>query len=291
VTPSGSPPDRREMRVGYSTCPNDTFVFHALVTGRVPTPGIVWRPFLADVEVLNGMALRGDIPFTKLSFHAYGAVRDRYVLLASGAALGRGCGPLLLARPEGPGPLESARIAIPGAWTTAALLLRLYAPQVQAGSLVPMVFDRIPRSIARGEVDAGVIIHETRFTYASMGLIAVADLGAWWEAETGLPLPLGGIAADRGLGRETILGAQDALRRSVQRARAHPEEAWDYVREHAAELDPEVLRSHIDLYVNDFTEDLGEEGVRAVETLLDRATSLGLVRATNESLLTDGPKQ
>lgn len=267
----------RELEVGYSTCPNDTFVFHALVTGTVPTSGAAWKPFLADVETLNEMAFQRTLPITKLSFHALGYLRQEYVLLSSGAALGRGCGPLLLTRPRGCDDLERARIAVPGFWTTACLLLRLHAPRISKDRLVSLPFHRIPASVAEGEVDAGVIIHESRFTYEELGLVCLVDLGEWWERETGLPIPLGAIVGDRRLGPPLLREVQRALRRSVIYARRHPEESREYVARHAQELSPEVIRAHIDLYVNDFTEDLGSEGTHAVRVLFRRAEERGIV--------------
>lgn len=266
------------LEVGYSPCPNDTFIFHALITGRVATPGITWRPVLEDVETLNRWAFDGRLPVTKISFHAFGHLRREYALLSAGAALGRGCGPLLVAREAGVmSRLAGARIAIPGRWTSAALLLRLFAPYLDPGRLVEMPFHRIIDSVARGEVDAGVIIHESRFTYAEHGLAALEDLGAAWERVSGLPIPLGGIIARRSLGDAVLRQVDAALRESVRRARQYPDESAAYVGEHAQEMDPAVLRAHIDLYVNDFTEDLGDEGRRAVAGLFAAAEERGIL--------------
>jgi 1,4-dihydroxy-6-naphthoate synthase len=270
--------DRAEsLDVGYSPCPNDTFIFHALVTGLVPSPGVRWRPRLADVETLNELAFRREIPVTKLSFHALGRVRQSYVLLSSGAALGRGCGPLVVRRAGGAVDLSHARIAIPGRWTTAALLLRLHAGDLPSENLVPMTFDRILPSVAAGEVDAGLIIHESRFTYRQHGLEPVVDLGEWWERETGLPIPLGGIAGDRSLGEERLRAIDATLRRSVLFAMEHPDASREYVRSHAQEIEPDVISAHIALYVNDFTVALGREGTRAIEALFEAAEARGIV--------------
>jgi 1,4-dihydroxy-6-naphthoate synthase len=269
---------RRELAVGYSPCPNDTFIFHAMVTRRVHTPGVRWRPVLEDVETLNQMALQRRLPVTKVSFHAYGYLRPDYALLSAGAALGRGCGPLLVARTkEVSGRLAGSRLAVPGKLTTAALLLRLFQPDLRPGDLIEMPFDRIVSSVVGGEVDAGLIIHESRFTYGEHGLLALADLGAWWEATSGLPLPLGGIVADRRLGAETVRSIDQALRASVLHARRNPADSAGYVREHAQELSSDVIRAHIDLYVNDFTEELGSEGLEAVEALFARAEAAGIL--------------
>lgn len=265
------------LGVGYSPCPNDTFIFHALVTGRVPVEGVSWRPVLDDVETLNRWAFERRLPVTKISFHAFGRLRDAYVLLRSGAALGRGCGPLVVARGDGPRNLEGRRIAVPGRWTSATLLLRLFEPGIDERDIVEMPFHRIIEGVARGEVDAGLIIHESRFTYQRHGLRSLVDLGAWWEERSGLPIPLGGILADRRLGRERILRIEEGLRASVLHARARPAESRAYVLEHAQELEEDVVDAHIALYVNDFTVDLGAEGIAAVRAFLDEAERLGIL--------------
>jgi len=276
VADPGSSPET--LGVGYSSCPNDTFIFHALVSGIVETPGVRWRPIIEDVEALNARAFAREIPVTKISFHALGHLRGSYALLASGAALGRGCGPLIVARDASVAArLASARVAIPGARTSAALLLRLREPRIRPENLIVMTFDRILDAVSGGEVDAGLIIHESRFTYAARGLVSLEDLGSWWEGESGLPIPLGGIIADRRLGAPRIRHIEMALRRSVVHARRHPDASREYVRSHAQELSEDVTRAHIALYVNDFTEDLGEEGLRAVQALFEAAEARGIV--------------
>ncbi|MEW6500328.1 MAG: 1,4-dihydroxy-6-naphthoate synthase [Thermodesulfobacteriota bacterium] len=261
--------------LGFSPCPNDTFIFHALVHGLVggDCPPFA-APELADVETLNEWALAGRLDVTKLSFHAYGQVLDRYVLLSAGSALGRGCGPLLVARTA----LEQARlpeltIAIPGRYTTAALLLRLFAPRCT--KLAVMRFDRIMPAVAEGRVDAGVIIHESRFTYPQHGLTLIRDLGQWWEAETGVPIPLGGIVARRSLGEATLRAIDRAIRSSVRLAFANPQAARPYIRQHARELDETVIAGHIGLYVNSYSEKLGAEGEAAVREFLRRGAAAG----------------
>ncbi|NJC88998.1 MAG: 1,4-dihydroxy-6-naphthoate synthase [Desulfuromonas sp.] len=266
----------RALTLGYSPCPNDTFIFHALVHGLVPTPGFTVHEQLEDVETLNRLALDGSLDLTKVSYHALGHLRDRYVLLRSGGALGRGCGPLVVATaPTTMAVLRGKRIAIPGTLTTANLLLQLFGEGFD--HVVPMPFDRIMPALRAGEADAGVIIHESRFTYQAAGFHAVQDLGAWWEAETGLPIPLGGILARRDLGTETIRAVDLAIRASLEHARTHPDAARAYIRAHAQELDDAVTSAHINLYVNDFSLDLGNEGVHAVNTLLGRAQARGLI--------------
>jgi 1,4-dihydroxy-6-naphthoate synthase len=268
--------ETRTLTLGYSPCPNDTYIFHALVTGLVTAPGLSFEERLEDVETLNRLAAEGTLDLTKVSYGAIPRLVGDYVLLRSGGALGRGCGPLVVARAGFEArDLAGARIAIPGRNTTANLLLRLFAPDARPG--VEMVYSGIMPAVERGEVDAGLIIHESRFTYPSHGLVRVVDLGEWWEAATGLPIPLGGILARRDLGEDTIRAVDAAIRRSVEHARAHPADWRDYVRAHAQEMDEEVQRQHIDLYVNDFTVDVGDEGERAIHELFARARAAGIV--------------
>jgi 1,4-dihydroxy-6-naphthoate synthase len=266
----------RILTLGYSPCPNDTFIFHALVHGLVATPGFAVRERLEDVETLNRLALAGTLDLTKVSYHALGHLREQYVLLRSGGALGRGCGPLVVATtPTTMTALRGRRIAVPGRLTTANLLLQLFGEGFD--NIVAMPFDRIMPALHAGEADAGVIIHESRFTYQAAGFHAVQDLGAWWEGETGRPIPLGGILARRDLGRELIGTVDAAIRASLEHARAFPGEARTYIRSHARELDDTVTDAHIHLYVNDFSLDLGDEGAHAVEVLLARAEARGLI--------------
>jgi 1,4-dihydroxy-6-naphthoate synthase len=266
--------DSRPLTLGFSPCPNDTFIFHALVHGVVGAQGLAFRERLEDVETLNRLAAESALDVTKVSYGAVPHLLRDYVLLRSGGALGRGCGPLVVSRrPLVRAALAGARIAIPGRRTTAALLLRLFAPD--AAGLVEMVYSDIMPAVARGEVDAGLIIHESRFTYPGHGLVRVADLGEWWERETGLPIPLGGIVARRALGDDVLRAVDDALRRSVEHAFAHPRASAAYVRAHAQEMDDTVARQHIDLYVNRFSVDVGDEGERAVAELFRRAAAVG----------------
>jgi len=267
-----------ELSLGFSPCPNDTFIFHALAQGLVAHPAFrLGQVVIEDVEELNRRALAQQLDISKLSVHAWGHVREHYALLGAGAALGRGCGPLLVAAEAGVGRrLAEARIAIPGEYTTATLLLRLFEPRCR--HLLPMRFDRIMPAIARGEVEAGAIIHEGRFTYAAQGLCLLADLGQWWEKESSLPLPLGCVAARRTLGPRLIAAAEEAVRASLDHARKHPLASRDAIRRHAQELDDRVIDSHIGLYVNDFSVELGEEGRAAVEELLRRGRLAGVFR-------------
>ena len=250
------------LTFGFTPCPNDAFAFHALVHGLVDAPFSV-EPVLLDIEELNQRGRAGDLDVTKLSFGAAPAAGEHYRLLRSGAALGNGVGPLLVAR--APATLQEAvagRVAIPGFDTTAFLLLRLAAPTL--GEIVELRYDRILDAVARGDVDAGLIIHESRFTYREHGLVAVADLGDWWEEEMDLPVPLAGIYARADVDPEPV---ERAIRASVEYAFAHPDASRAYVREHSHEMSEEVCRAHIDLYVNSYSVDLGEPGLAAIERL------------------------
>jgi len=264
-----------ELAVGFSPCPNDTFMFHALVEGRVGLPGVRVAPWLADIEALNERAMGTDpLTITKLSVHGLGHVLDRYSPLQVGAALGRGCGPLVVSREKRELRELKGRVAIPGPFTTAHLLLRIFGPAVE---VVAMRFEKILPAVAAGEVDAGVIIHEGRFVYEGFGLQLIADLGAVWEADTGLPLPLGVIAAQRSFERSDVF--EDRLRASIEAAWQEPQASADYVRAHAQEVDPEVCRRHIALYVNEHSRALGAEGRAAIETLLARGAAIGMLPA------------
>ena len=256
----------RELTFGYSPCPNDAFAFHALAHGLIEAPFTV-KPVLLDIEELNRRAHKSEFALTKLSFGAFGAVGDRYRLLRSGAALGNGVGPLVVAR--GAISLDEAargRIAIPGKETTAFRLLRLAAPSL--GEVVEMRYDRILRAVQHRDVDAGLIIHESRFTYQEHGLLKVADLGEWWEKETGLPVPLAGICARSDLDEATRAAAEQAIRASVQYAFDHPSASAAYVKANAQELSAEVCRQHIALYVNEHSLDIGDDGMRAIARLV-----------------------
>jgi 1,4-dihydroxy-6-naphthoate synthase len=271
-----------ELTLGFSPCPNDTFIFYALVHGLIPAGGLSFRERLEDVETLNRLVLDRALAISKISFHLLGHVRDEYALLRSGGALGRGCGPLLVARHRiAPEELRGKRIAIPGRYTTASLLLQLHDPALD--TLVIMPFHEIMGAVARGEVDAGVIIHESRFTYQEHGLHALLDLGEWWERETGQPIPLGGIVARRDLGTENLTTVENSLRESVLFAQAHPEEARGYIRAHSQEMSDEVCDAHINLYVNHYSVDLGPDGEAAVTTLLDKAEAAGVIPRSSRS--------
>ncbi len=273
----------QKLSLGYSPCPNDTFIFYALVHGLIPCPGVSIKERLEDVETLNQLALNCALDLTKISYHAFGHLRDDYVLLRSGGALGRNCGPLVIAREDTDmARLRGKKIAIPGQLTTANLLLQLYGEGYEETQIMP--FDQIMPALKQGNVDAGVIIHESRFTYQQHGFSKVQDLGEWWETETGCPIPLGGILARRSLGKTLILAIEEAIRQSLIYARRNPLKTADYIRAHAQELETSVINSHIGLYVNDFSLDLGPQGIAAVETLLLRAEQRGLIPPSSQPL-------
>lgn len=270
-------------QLAYSPCPNDTYIFGALTNGLLSGVPPV-RAALADIEELNNAAERGEYPLTKVSYGAIPYLMDRYRILAAGGALGRGCGPLLVARPAGAPELFSEfaqkRIAIPGEKTTAFMLLQLALGKRPKS--VAMRFDRIIPAVVAGEADAGLIIHESRFTYRDAGLIAIADLGEWWENMTLLPVPLGAILVRNDVGDEEARRLNAAIRQSLAFARANDAAIMPYVRRHAAEMDDEVIRAHIDLYVNDFSDDLGDVGREAVHALFGRAHDAGVLRRAAE---------
>ncbi|MHA6760833.1 1,4-dihydroxy-6-naphthoate synthase [Streptacidiphilus sp. PAMC 29251] len=278
------------LKVAYSPCPNDTFVFHAWAHGLVPAP-VVPEVTFADIDITNGMAERGELDLLKISFAALPWVLDEYTLLPCGGALGRGCGPLVLTGPDAsadPAELAGKTVAVPSERSTAYLLFRLWAAEAVPGGLgeiVVLPFDEIMPAVRDGKVDAGLVIHEARFTYQRYGLRSLADMGEAWEAATGLPIPLGAIIARRDLGAQRLQELAAAIRASVEHAWAHPEDSRGYVLDHAQEMDPAVADQHIALYVNEFTADLGEAGYAAVHGLLDRAAAAGLLPAVSPSAL------
>jgi 1,4-dihydroxy-6-naphthoate synthase len=272
------------LSLAFSPCPNDTFVFHALAHGLVPGAPAMDVTF-ADVDVTNTAAVRGDFDLVKVSYGALPWLLDSYELLPCGGALGRGCGPLVLVRenltPGGPDALESIAgrsIAVPGDRTTAYLLMRLWSAGDPPASVTVVPFAEIMPAVAAGRFDAGLVIHEARFTYPRHGLRALVDLGEWWEADTGLPIPLGAILARK----DTVdpASATAWIRESVRQAWADPAASRDYVLAHAQEMEQPVVDQHIALYVNAFTADLGAEGYAAVDALLGRAARAGLVPPT-----------
>ncbi|MEU8569938.1 1,4-dihydroxy-6-naphthoate synthase [Streptomyces pathocidini] len=268
------------LSIAYSPCPNDTFVFHAWAHGHVPGAPALDVTF-ADVDITNGLAERGELDVLKVSYGTLPWILDTYALLPCGGALGRGCGPLVLTRePGAPADLAGRTVAVPSERSTAYLLFRLWATEQVpggVGEVVVLPFHEIMPAVRDGKVDAGLVIHEARFTYQNYGLHRLADMGEHWEATTGLPIPLGAIVARRDLGAERLRELAAAARDSVRMAWADPEASRDYVMEHAQEMDPDVADQHIGLYVNEFTAGLGDEGYAAVRALLTRAAVEGLV--------------
>jgi len=268
------------LTLGASPCPNDCFVFDALVNRRIDLEGLEFDIHMADVEALNKAAFAGDAEVTKISYHAYAYCADRYALLDAGSALGRNCGPLLISK-RAISPAEVAaggvRIAIPGKYTTANFLLGLAFPNARLTK--ELVFSEIEGALLKGDFDAGVIIHENRFTYEAKGLRKIIDLGEFWEQSAGAPIPLGGIVIRRSLPDGVQQTVNRILRRSVQYAFANPKASLPYVREHAQEMSEAVIYKHIDLYVNQFSVDLGSDGRRAVELLFARAAATGVIPA------------
>jgi 1,4-dihydroxy-6-naphthoate synthase len=266
----------KELTFGYSPCPNDTFMFNAIAQGAVGVDGYRLQPLLHDIETLNGMAMDAVLDVTKLSFYAWLEVKDRYQLLDSGAAMGFGCGPVLIAKkPLTPAEIHGCRVALPGRWTTAHLLLRLWAPD--ADQRMFTTYDRIFDALASGQADCGVIIHESRFTFEAAGFAPVVDLGAWWEEMTGLPIPLGGIAARKRLGKGLIRQVDAAVNTSIRRAMADPDGTLPYIRQHAQEMDDTVLQAHIRTFVNDFSLAQTGLGRRAIEKLEAMARDTGAI--------------
>jgi len=261
-----------QLTCAYSTCPNDTFIFCHLA--QEPDIDV----HLHDVETLNRMAFEERFDITKLSFHAWLLVQDKYQLLNVGAALGHGCGPLVICRNDVSSAyclMSNASIAVPGEYTTAHLLLRLWNPEIKNRIFMP--FDQIMDAVASSKADAGVIIHEGRFIFEERGFQCLEDLGEWWEGQTGLPIPLGCIAAKKSLGVERIAEIEQQLEQSIQAAFDDPASTTEYVKAHAQELDDDVIREHIKTYVNDFTLDLGEEGRAAIEKLKQMAEDAGII--------------
>lgn len=259
-----------KLTIGYSPCPNDTFMFDALVHNKIDTEGLKFEPVLADVEQLNQKAFRNELDITKISYHALIHILRDYSLLHSGSALGHHCGPLLISKyPLDIHTVADNDIGIPGQFTTANFLLQYFlGRKVHARSLI---FSGIESALLNEDIKAGVIIHENRFTYESKGLIKIQDLGEFWEKQTRLPIPLGGIVAQRRLDHSVIQKLNRALRRSIEFAFVYPESSRSYVKRHAQELDDQVIESHIRLYVNPFSIDLGESGIQAVQTFIGEA--------------------
>jgi 1,4-dihydroxy-6-naphthoate synthase len=276
------------LTLGFSPCPNDCFMFDAIVHQRIDLEGLQFSIVMDDVEALNRRAFEQRIDVTKLSYHAYAYCLGHYVLLDAGSALGRGSGPLLISARQISHDEVAAgrlRIAIPGVYTTANFLLGLAFPG--ARDKTPLVFSEIEDAVLVGRFDAGLIIHENRFTYAAKGLTRIIDLGEFWEDVTRAPIPLGGIVVSRSLSGEIQHTVNRVMRRSVEYAFAHPDASRDFVRAHAQEMNEEVMHQHIALYVNDYSIDLGDDGRGAVEILFTKAVALGIIPPPSRALFLD----
>lgn len=272
-----------KLSLGYSTCPNDTFIFDAMVHHKIDTEGLEFSPFLGDVEELNKKAFNQELDITKLSYHAFAFLSESYMILDSGSALGKGNGPLLLSKKKlYPNELKKARIAIPGKYTTANLLFGIAFPEVT--NKKEYRFSDIEEAILSGEVDAGLAIHENRFTYKSKGLYKIMDLGEYWEDLSNSPIPLGGIMIQRKFPDEMIKTVNRVMKRSIKFAFENKQQVMPYVRKYAQEMDESVMMKHIGLYVNDFTRDLGREGKSAIKRMYKIAGEKKLIPQLQKTL-------
>jgi len=272
-----------KLSLGFSPCPNDTFIFDAMIHQKIDTEGLEFEVLMEDVEQLNQKAFSGILDITKLSYHAFAFVLDQYALLQSGSALGNNCGPLLIAKKQlSDKEIKKAKIAIPGKYTTANFLLSLAFPENT--NKQELLFSEIEDAVLNDEVDAGLIIHENRFTYKSKGLIKLIDLGEFWESATQLPIPLGGIVVKRDLPISTQQKIDRVLKRSVEFALKSPSQTLDFVGQYAQEMNPEVMFQHIELYVNDYTVELGTTGKKAIQKLFDTAHEKGIIQSKSKNL-------
>jgi 1,4-dihydroxy-6-naphthoate synthase len=265
-----------KLTLGFSPCPNDTFIFDAMVHGRIDTEGLEFDYFLTDVEELNRKAFSSEVDITKISFHAYAFVAQNYLILDSGSALGHHNGPLLVSKYNiGTSDLEKRKIAIPGKYTTANLLFSIAWPD--AKNKVEYLFSDIENALLNEDVDAGLIIHETRFTYSSRGLIRLADMGEFWEQLTGMPVPLGAIVINRNIPEDIALKVNRILRRSLEFAYKDSNASYDFVAGNAKEMDSTVMNKHIKLYVNEYSLNLGNKGREAINGLFRIASGKGVI--------------
>ena len=272
-----------KLSIGFSPCPNDTFIFDALIHHKIDTEGLDFEVYLGDVEDLNQKAFNNELDITKLSYHAYGYLTENYVLLDAGSALGAGCGPLLITKPTTLHPsLNTLKIAIPGKYTTANFLLSIAYPE--AINKVEMLFSDIEDAVLSGKVDAGLIIHENRFTYQQKGLEKIVDLGEFWEQTTGSLIPLGGIVIKRSLPLETIQKINKLLRKSIEFAFENPDSPLAYMQCNAQEMDKKVMMQHVELYVNKYSIDLGIEGKSAITKMFNLAQEKGIIPKISNSL-------
>jgi 1,4-dihydroxy-6-naphthoate synthase len=272
-----------KLSIGFSPCPNDTFIFDALVHHKIDTEGLDFEVYLGDVEDLNQKAFNNKLDITKLSYHAYGYLTKNYVLLDAGSALGKGCGPILVQSSKVQSlKLDEAKIAIPGKYTTANFLLSIAHPE--ATNKVEMLFSDIEDALLTGKVDAGLIIHENRFTYQQKGLEKIVDLGEFWEQTTGSLIPLGGIVIRRNLPIVTIQKVNRLLRKSIEYAFENPDSPLAYMQCHAQEMDKKVMMQHVELYVNKYSIDLGDEGKSAITKMFNLAQEKGIIPKISKAI-------
>jgi len=275
-------------RLAYSSCPNDTFIFKAIARQLIDLHGYAFDIVLEDVETLNQNAAKGAYDITKLSFAALGNLSDQYALLRTGSALGMGCGPLIISLAgRSMDDKNKPIIAVPGLGTTAYHLFRFYMDDLFPGmeaNIIPMSFEKIMPAVIEKKADFGVIIHEGRFVYQTMGLVLKADLGQWWEDKTSLPIPLGCIAVKRDIGPAVACDIQKLIRQSIDHAFSNPDMAYDYIRDYAQELNKNIIQQHIELYVNDFSKNIGEKGEAAITTFFEKARASGLIKKSGNSL-------
>ena len=276
-----------KLTLGFSPCPNDTFIFDALIHHKIDTEGLEFEVFYDDVETLNKKAMAAELDITKLSFHAYAYVHEQYVLLDAGSALGFGVGPLLICKNQDiANNLDpELLVGIPGVYTTANFLLGIAYPQL--GNKEVMVFSEIEGSLLNDKIDIGLIIHENRFTYEQKGLHKIIDLGSYWETLTGCAIPLGGIVVNRSLDQEIQKKVNRLVRKSVEYAFANPKSGLDFIKSHAQEMSEEVMYKHIDLYVNDYSLDLGSEGKKAIDVLFKMAVEKGIIMPLKTPIFLD----
>lgn len=272
----------KKLSIGFSPCPNDTFIFDALIHGKIDTEGLEFEVFMADVEELNQKAILGELDITKLSYHAFLHILEEYIMMDSGSALGNNCGPLLIKNSGSENPSVNNLIAIPGKYTTANFLLNYAFPEFHNKKLV--LFSEIESAIKNGEVSAGLIIHENRFTYADRGFDKVKDLGEHWEQQTGMPIPLGGIAIKRNLDKSLQEKVQRLIRKSIEFAFDNPSESLAFVKQNAQEMDAEIMQKHINLYVNEYSLSLGEKGKAAIEYMYKFSVEKNLITETEKDL-------
>ncbi|NVO08959.1 MAG: 1,4-dihydroxy-6-naphthoate synthase [Bacteroidales bacterium] len=274
-----------KLKLCFSTCPNDTFMFDALVNGRIANNDFTFDIHLGDIDELNRLAFDGAADITKISFNAFAKVCDKYQLLNSGSALGNGVGPLVISRRLiYPDEIKHAKIAIPGLETTANMLFTIAFPEAKNKKVY--LFSDIEEAILSNEVDAGVIIHENRFTYEKKGLKKIIDLGEYWEEQTKLPIPLGGIAIKRSLPDNIKIKINQLLRKSIEHAFSYPKESYPYVRKYAQAMEEEVMYKHIQLYVNDYSVDLRTKGRDAIIELFKRSSELNLIPKMDYDIFT-----